>query len=158
MNETSVGEQSAENQSGLSPSAASEQVAIVYRQAVWSGPLPPPEILQQYDAVAPGAANRILVMAENRQQNRIEMDKAASAREDKILDGDISQSKRGLWFAFISALLIIGIGTFLILLDKEVLGLAVILTPLATLAGVFVYATETRKAERRRNASDRLEE
>lgn len=150
--------QIAENQSETSPPDASGQTVVVYRGVAWSGPLPPPEILQQYDAVAPGAANRILVMAENRQLDRIEMNKAASAREDKILDSAVSQSKRGLWFAFISTLIIIGVGTFLILLDKEVLGLAVILTPLATLAGVFVYATETRKAERRRNAANRLEE
>lgn len=77
---------------------------------------------------------------------------------DKTLTSDVSQSKRGLWFAFISTLLGIASGTFLIVLDKEVMGLAVILTPLAALAGLFVYGTESRKAERRRNAASRIEE
>lgn len=158
MNGTDAGEQITENQADVTPSDAAEQLAVVYRGASWSGPLPPPEVFQQYDAIAPGATNRILAMAENRQQHRIDMEKAASAREDKILASDVSQSKRGLWFAFISALFVIGSGAFLILLGKGVWGLAVILTPLAALAGLFVYGTEARKAERRRNAASRVEE
>ena len=131
----------------------------------WNDPLPPPEILQQYDAIAPGAANRILAMAENAQQHEIDLGKAASARADQMLsqaDQTLTRaavsSKRGLWFAFIIVLLGIGIGAFLILLGKETMGLAAILTPFAALAGLFVYATETRKAERRRNAANRPEE
>ena len=165
MNERDDEGQIAKTQPEGSTTDASGQPSGVLVQASWSGPLPPPGALQQYDAVAPGAANRILVMAENVQQHEIDLEKAASAREDmtlsladKTLTSDVSQSKRGLWFAFIIALLVIGLGAFLIFLGKEILGLAVTLTPLAALAGLFVYGTESRKAERRRNAASRIEE
>ena len=150
--------QIAANEPEISTPDSSGQTSGLLLQASWSGPLPPPGALQQYDAAVPGAVNRILVMAENAQQHEIDLEKAASAREDKILASDVSQSKRGLWFAFISALFVIGSGAFLILLGKGVWGLAVILTPLAALAGLFVYGTETRKAERRRNSANRLAE
>jgi uncharacterized membrane protein len=39
----------------------SEQTTLVRHQ----GPLPPPAILKQYDDVVPGAAERIITMAEN---------------------------------------------------------------------------------------------
>lgn len=38
------------------------------------GPLPPPDILSGYDAIVPGAAERILAMAEKQNDHRIEME------------------------------------------------------------------------------------
>lgn len=165
MNEPYDGGQTAKNQPEVSSPDASGQQSSVLFQASWSGPLPPPGILQQYDTVAPGAANRILVMAENVQQHKIDLEKAASAREDKTLSladktltNDAAQSKWGLWFAFIIALLGISVGAWLISIDKAVFGLATIIAPLASLAGLFVYGTESRKAERRRNVANRTDE
>lgn len=165
MNEQDGAGQIAENQPEVLPPDVSEQPSGVLMQASWSSPLPPPGVLQQYDAVSSDAVSLILAMAKDAQHHEIELEKAASAREDKILSLadktltiEAAQSKRGLWFAFIIALLGIGVGAFLILLGKEIMGLAAILTPLAALAGLFVYATETRKAERRRNAANRPEE
>ena len=61
--------------------------------AVATGPLPPPDQLASYDQVVPGAANRILLMAENEQQNRM-----------AIVSAQIRQSDRGQWLAFFLAL------------------------------------------------------
>jgi uncharacterized membrane protein len=36
----------------------------------WHGPLPPPESLKQYDVIVPGAAERILLMAEKEMEHR----------------------------------------------------------------------------------------
>lgn len=38
--------------------------------SMWQGPLPPPAVLEEYDRIRPGAAERILVMAEKEQQHR----------------------------------------------------------------------------------------
>lgn len=73
---------------------------------------------------------------------------------DKVVSNDASQSRRGQWFAFVIALLGIVIGALLIAIDKAGFGLAVIFTPLAGLVGVFVYGTQARSAERRRNAAN----
>ena len=52
----------------------------------WSGPLPPPAALQRYDEVLPGAAERILAMAETEQQHRMEQEKAFVAQEQYNLE------------------------------------------------------------------------
>jgi uncharacterized membrane protein len=49
--------------------------------ANWSGPLPPPGALQQFDAIIPNGAERIMGMVEREQQHRIEMDKATVKAE-----------------------------------------------------------------------------
>lgn len=46
-------------------------------QHQFSGPLPPPEILQQYDQVISGAAERILAMAEKDAKHQQEIENSA---------------------------------------------------------------------------------
>jgi uncharacterized membrane protein len=46
------------------------QLVSVVFQRHFSGPLPPPEILAQYNEIVPGAAERILKMAEEQSAHR----------------------------------------------------------------------------------------
>lgn len=64
-----------------------------FQQASFSGPMPPPAVLEGYDRIVPGAAERILAMAESdaRHQQAIEF-AALHAAEGEV--------KRGQWFAF----------------------------------------------------------
>ena len=60
------------------PSSVSEEDATEVRMlsleaSSFSGPLPPPELLKQYDEVVPGAAERIISMAEAEQARETEM-------------------------------------------------------------------------------------
>ena len=43
----------------------------------WSGPLPPPAALEQFNQIIPGSAERILAMVEKEQEHRINTDKSA---------------------------------------------------------------------------------
>lgn len=63
----------------------------------FSGPLPPPDDLAKYDQIVPGAAERILQMAEKEQANR-------HSKDDKKLDRDIRIMMRGQWMGFFLAL------------------------------------------------------
>ena len=47
----------------------------------WSGPLPPPGALQQFDAIIPNGAERIMAMVEQEQRHRIGMEKTAIKAE-----------------------------------------------------------------------------
>ena len=58
-----------------------------------SGPLPVPEELAAYDSIVPGAANRIITMAENQALHRQKSEMAD-------LEADILISKLGLYFGF----------------------------------------------------------
>lgn len=57
----------------------------------FSGPIPPPITLKQYDEVVPGAADRIIRMAEQEQKNRYEViDKVILNRRLRILGGVVA--------------------------------------------------------------------
>lgn len=65
-----------------------EQRSIVLRaikQESFSGPIPHPELLQKYDEVKPGFAERIISMAERQLDHRINC-------EDKVVD-DYSEAQ-----------------------------------------------------------------
>jgi uncharacterized membrane protein len=65
--------------------------------ALTTGPIPPPEQLAAYDQIVPGAANRMLTMAETEQRNRT-----------AIVSAQIRQSDRAQWLAFALALCFLG--------------------------------------------------
>ena len=60
---------------------------IARRASAFSGPLPPPEILKEYNEVAPGLAERIVAMAEKEAAHRHTID-------HKALDADISEQNK----------------------------------------------------------------
>lgn len=71
--------------------AASEQGLVV--TASFAGPIPPPEVFQQYGNVVPDAPERILKVFEADSQHTREMQKAA-------LEAEIKRDSRAQWMAF----------------------------------------------------------
>lgn len=63
-------------------------------QVAWQGPLPPPEQLGEYEKVVPGAAMRILAMAEIAISGPIQ-------NTAKLTDAEIEASRLGLSFAIV---------------------------------------------------------
>ncbi|MDP1633348.1 MAG: DUF2335 domain-containing protein [Gallionellaceae bacterium] len=96
------------------------QQVQVSHQKVHHGPLPAPEDLQRYDELLPGAAERIIAMAEMEQRHRHEQEKKAIASELATretlqttemsrIDGVMRSDKRGQYLgAFVSILAISG--------------------------------------------------
>ena len=58
----------------VAPKDKQTQVTVSATE-VWAGPIPPPEALQKYEDLVPGAANRILKMAEGQTAHRIQIEK-----------------------------------------------------------------------------------
>jgi len=112
----------------------------------WQGPVPPPEVLAQYEALLPGAADRILSIAEKQPDHRMTL-------ETTVIGSDSRRSWVGLAFAFIVTLTALGGAIFLIYHDKNVAGLIIAMSALAGLVGAFVYGTNARRAERSKKAS-----
>lgn len=48
----------------LNPSSSNQPSHSVVTAQTWVGPLPPPNALEAYEKILPGAADRILAMAE----------------------------------------------------------------------------------------------
>ena len=70
----------------------SEKMSLM--ATMFSGPLPPPDVLREYETVIPGAADRILSMAENQSAHRQHMERYIAERE-------YGDSRRGLNLGFI---------------------------------------------------------
>ena len=67
------------------------------QQVEISGPIPPPQILQQYNHIVPDAAERIIRMAEKQSDHRIDL-------ERKVVNSNIIKSYTGMVLATVIAI------------------------------------------------------
>lgn len=69
-------------------------VSQVIREIQFSGPIPPPNIINEYEKILPGAADRILAMAEKQSSHRQSMEK-------KMIEAESRDSLLGILFGFL---------------------------------------------------------
>lgn len=81
---------------------------VVQQHEFYQGPIPSPAVLGQYDEILPGAADRILTMAENNNEARIENEKA-------LVVSKTANIRRGSWFSFF---ILLGLGSAGFYYDK----------------------------------------
>lgn len=112
-------------------------------EASFSGPIPPPSVLAQYNAIIPNGADRILKMAESQSAHR-------QAMEYRVITWDHVQSTRGMLCGFGIAIVGLVAGTYLGLNGHDWLGAAVAGAPLCGLVSVFVIGAKSREKERLR--------
>lgn len=110
------------------------------RQESFSGPIPHPDLLQGYDRVKPGFAERIVVMAEQQQQHRFDC-------ERQMIKGTIVESKRGQWMAFAIALLFLVAAVVLGIFNHDWLAGVIGGGTLIALVTVFVTGRKIKKDE-----------
>ncbi len=115
-----------------------------------SGPLPHPQALKAYDMVVPGAAERIISMAERQQAHRHSLERT-------VIDGDTKRASLGLAAGALFAFSTLGAGIYLISGGHELSGVALFGTTLASVVGTFVYGTQSRKTEREERQSNLLQ-
>lgn len=107
----------------------------------FSGPLPPPEILESYDRIVPGAAKKIMAMALRQSKHRQEL-------ERKVVESDVQRSRDGLWVGGALSLTSIILGASAVFTGHDTAGAAIATATVVSLAGVFVYGTTARRKER----------
>lgn len=113
------------------------QESILMQRMTVSGPLPPPQVLQQYGEVLPDAPERIVTMAENEQKHRHQV-------ESNALQGQIALDRRGQRFGLTIGLSALGVALFLGLNDQELAASIIGGIDLVALVGVFVYGRISR--------------
>jgi uncharacterized membrane protein len=109
------------------PSAPIVQVASSF-----SGPIPPPNVLKQYDEVVPGAADRILRMAEQQSAHRQRLEEQAIANMDR-------NARWGMAFGFIVILSCIAVAAYCIYKGENLTGFAMVIGSIAGLSGTYIY-------------------
>jgi len=124
-------------------------IAAIQRSERFSGPLPHPQLLKEYGEIVSNGAERIFAMVENQMRHRISLEKM-------VIESDVRRSDRGLILGFVLSLVIILGGFGLVLSGRDVMGIAAILTAMATLIGVFIYTRESRKKELESKSGKRI--
>lgn len=123
------------------PSEVARMTIAAFSASSHSGPLPPAEQIRAYEDVLPGAADRILSMAERQQAHRQQL-------ESLTVKEATNRSWWGLRLGFAVSVLVVGVGAAAILTGRSTAGLALIIANLAVLAGVFVYGRSDQRKER----------
>lgn len=114
--------------------------AHVTTSLTYIGPLPPAEQLRSYEDTCPGAANRIIKMAEEQaaHRQRLEMEIVRGRKRDSLL-GIVSA-------VVLSFLLLIG-GLVCILAGHDWAGSAIVGVDIVGLCSVFIYGTSLKQKE-----------
>jgi len=130
--------QSTEESPGAPPSAVeSRRIVRVVQEAehqelLFAGPLPPPELLAEYNKVFPGCAEAIVEMAQKEQQHR-------HSRESRLSEADFTLARRGQLIGATLAIVAVVGAIYLLAHDKSITGLSVLGAVVATFGGAFVY-------------------
>jgi uncharacterized membrane protein len=107
------------------------QVQIRSQSVMYSGPLPTAGEFKEYEQALPGAADRILSMAEAQAEFRRKTDA-------KLIEHSIKKSGLGQIFAFIISILSIGAIFASIFLNQPLAAVAPAIMALSSLATVFI--------------------
>ncbi|WP_158601719.1 DUF2335 domain-containing protein [Solilutibacter pythonis] len=118
--------------------AQSAQHQVAYQESSWAGPLPPPAVLAQFEQAVPGAAERILKMAEDEGEHarRIQASAYHGAARAQLL---------GQVFALMVALGGLASATVLALHDHDWVAGIVASTTVTTVVAAFLQARRAAK-------------
>lgn len=112
----------------------------------WSGPLPPPAALREFNEIIPQGADRILKMAEAQEAHR-------HGLENRALDSEILRSHQGLYCAVLIAFLFACVATYALYLGNPIQAAIIAGVPSASMLGVFIYGHNSRRKEREGKAN-----
>lgn len=113
---------------------------LIEKHSFFSGPLPPTEMLEEYNRIIPNGAERIMTMAESQSAHRQFIEK-------EVISSQNMQSERGQMFAFILAILLIAVGTTSFLLGHPTVASIIFGTTVVGLVTVFVLGRKSQQRD-----------
>lgn len=114
----------------IKPIADNRLNAIHLQQ--YSGPLPHPDALERYEQIVPGAAERIISMAEKEMEHR-------HKNETMLSRNVVRTTYTSILFAFISVIILSGLVFFALHKGYDRVGAAIAVGAIAAVAGVFIF-------------------
>ncbi len=115
------------------------QIALSVKRS-WTAPFPPPDILKGYNDAVPNGADRILKMAENQSEHRMNL-------ENNVINRELNQSGKGQNYGLIIALSFLAGSIFLIYTGHEISGAVLATIDLVALVSVFVFGKWQQKKD-----------
>jgi uncharacterized membrane protein len=116
-----------------------KQIEIVLA-SYFKGPLPPPDLLREYNSVVNEGAERIFDKFEQQANHRMEMEKL-------VLTEQLRQSSKGQWFGFIISMFGLALAGLMTWLGYETLGITLASTTIISLTTIFVIGKRSQAKE-----------
>ena len=120
------------------------QIQATQELSIYSGPLPPPEQLIQYNNAVPNAADRILKMTERQLEHRIRC-------EELIVKTLTRNDTYGLICGFVMGMTTVICGTLLAWHGSSLTGFGLCIAGIGTLIGVFMHKEKPEKKKEPEN-------
>lgn len=115
------------------------------------GPLPPAKTLAGYEKVLPGAAERVMRMAEKEQEHRHEMQKDRQQKnlelQNKAVTEQLQINKIGQKYGFVIALIVLILAGVMAIMGHEAVALALVGIDVVSLAAIFVVGRLVTKSD-----------
>ena len=127
----------------MKPQNSPPHKVSVSQTQLYSGPIPPPEALAKYETIQAGFADRLMKMGEKEQEERLAAQKNFIETEKQIGLFELSNFKRGQFFALLSVLSVVGLCALYVGDSKSARDIAV--TVIIGLASVFIVGRFARK-------------
>ena len=109
----------------------------IVRSETYSGILPPPAMLEHYDKIVPGSAERLIKMAENQSQHRMKL-------ESQVIHSDSRNSTIGVISALIITVGTLVLAGYAIKMGQTLAGGVIGSLGIASIVGAFIYGTRSR--------------
>src|ERR1700680_2944887 len=119
-----------------------EQKLVQATMQTFSGPLPPPSMLAQYNTVVTNGAERIMSMAEKQQAHRLDI-------EHRVVHGNSFDQRLGLILGFIVMMSVVATGVWCIYIGKDTAGLTALITSVGGPVVAFIYGRKKQSDERK---------
>lgn len=88
---------------------------VFEKSQFFSGPQPSPELLEKYEHICPGSAEKLLQMGFSEQQQRHAWEKRMLDQKDRVIEldhRDATYAMTGLILGFLALLVILGVGVY----------------------------------------------
>lgn len=132
--------------------ANNQQQEIVVKQEKiehYSGIIPHHSLVEGYEKVCPGAADRILSMTENDLKHRQELERKEQENiiesRNKVLDSEIANFKRGQYFGFIIMIIALLGGFYLVINEQKIGGYTTLVSTVFLYFGAVIYKNKIEK-------------
>ncbi len=121
-----------QNQSNQQQPQNQNQISAVHQSVMYSGPIPPADELKRLEEIQPGAAERIITMAEKSQEHTHQMELGAlKAKKWEVRIGQI--------LGFIVTIVAFGFCAYLATIGHATLGGIIGGTTITAIATAFIY-------------------
>ena len=123
------------------------EMVMVQATEISQGPLPPPRILKEYDAIIKNGAERIMAMAEKEQAARLLEKKLNGESNRRLMERKLDYFKRGQWMALVVAAVMLGVAILFAFCGFESLSIITLSSTIVGVTALFVYSNKQQKKE-----------